>query len=130
MVIYYMQKRCKILIKNFEIVVELKHSKTAEIIWDNLPIKSRTNIWGKEVYFFIPVNVDLETESKDEIELGEIAFWPAGKAIAIGFGKTPASIKNEIKLAAKCNIWGNTKFNLAKLKNIMEGEKVLVEKLI
>ena len=51
-----------------------------------------------------------------------------GKAIAIGFGKTPISVENEIRLADKCNVWGTTSFNLKKLKDVVLGCEVLVEK--
>ena len=51
-----------------------------------------------------------------------------GKAIAIGFGKTPISVENEIRLADKCNVWGTTSFDLKKLKDVVLGCEVLVEK--
>ena len=89
-----MQKKIKICIKNFEIIVRLRNTKTAEIIWDSLPIKSKTQTWGEEVYFFVPVSCELENDSTNLVNLGEIAFWTIGKAIAIGFGKTPVSHKN------------------------------------
>ena len=70
-----------------------------------------------------------EPNAKSIIEFGEIAYWPAGKAIAIGFGKTPISQKDEIRLADDCNIWGETKFNLKKLENIAEGQPIKIEKI-
>ena len=49
---YYMQKKCKICIKNHEIVVSLKNTATAELIWKSLPFSSDINLWGEEVYFY------------------------------------------------------------------------------
>ena len=67
-------------------------------------------------------------KAKEIIQLGEIVYWPTGKVIAIGFGKTPISLGDEIRLASKCNVWANTSFDLKKLVNVRQGEKVLVEK--
>ncbi len=124
-----MKKRCKIIIKKMEILIELYSSETAQKIWDNLPLISKCNTWGNEVYFHTSINSQIEHDAKSEINLGEIAFWPGGKAIAIGFGRTPLSIDNEIKLAADCNVWGFTNFDLKKLKKVNDGDLVRVEKV-
>ena len=113
-----MQKKCKICIKNYEIIVDLNNTETAKKIWDNLPINSNINVWGEEIYFYVSVSAELESDAKEVINFGEIVYWSAGKAIAIGFGKTPISVGNEIRLADKCNVWGKTNFDLKKLKNI------------
>ncbi len=123
-----MQKKCKICIKNYEIIVDLNDTETAEKIWDSLPINSKINVWGEEIYFYVSVSADLANDAKAVINLGEIVYWSAGKAIAIGFGKTPISQGNEIRLADKCNVWGKTNFDLKKLVNINSGCDVLVEK--
>ena len=124
-----MQKKCRITIKNFEILVKFNNSLTAKKIWNSLPIVSTTNIWGNEIYFYTSIHVDLEKDSKDVIDFGEIVYWPSGKAIAIGFGKTPISIKDEIRLASKCNVWGHSKLNLKKLEDVVGGETISVEKV-
>ena len=125
---YYMQKKCKICIKNFEIIVDLKHTETAEKIWDALPIKSNINVWGEEIYFYTSVSSDQEEDAKEVINFGEIVYWSAGKAIAIGFGKTPISEGSEIRLADKCNVWGTTSFDLTKLKNTPINSEISIEK--
>ena len=125
-----MQKKCKISIKKFEIIVILKNSKTANLIWNCLPIYSDIKTWGEEIYFFTNVQAMLEQDALEIMEFGDVAFWPSGKAIAIGFGKTPISIEDEIRLAAKCNVWGKTSFNLKKLKDLKEGDRVTVEKFL
>ena len=125
---YHMLRKCKICIKNFNIFVTLRNTKTSGEIWKSLPITTNVNTWGDEIYFFVPTEAPVEKDSKDIIDFGEIAYWSSGKAIAIGFGKTPASIKDEIRLADKCNIWGDTDFDLKKLKIISQGEKISIER--
>ena len=122
-------KKCKITIDKIIFEVVLFNSPTANKIWNSLPISSNTKNWGKEIYFYTDVVANKESNSKSIIEFGEIAYWPTGKAIAIGFGKTPISKKDEIRLADDCNIWGETKFDLKKLENIAEGQPIKIEKI-
>jgi hypothetical protein len=123
-----MQRKCKICIKNFEINVNLRNTPTAQEIWKNLPIASDINTWGEEVYFYVLISSKTENDAREVVKFGDIAFWPSGKAIAIGFGRTPVSQGDEIRLADKCNIWGTTDFDLKKLIEIKSGEKVMIEK--
>ena len=122
-------KKCKITIDKIIFEVVLFNSPTANKIWNSLPISSNIKTWGKEIYFYTDVVAEKEPNAKSIIELGEIAYWPTGKAIAIGFGKTPISQKDEIRLADDCNIWGETKFDLKKLENIAEGQPIKIEKI-
>ena len=122
-------KKCKITIDKIIFEVVLFDSPTANKIWNSLPLSSNIKTWGKEIYFYTDVVANKEPNAKSIIELGEIAYWPSGKAIAIGFGKTPISQKDEIRLADDCNIWGETKFNLKKLENIAEGQPIKIEKI-
>tara|TARA_B100000900_G_scaffold204878_1_gene173690 strand:+ start:334 stop:708 length:375 start_codon:yes stop_codon:yes gene_type:complete len=123
-----MTKKCKIIIDKINFDISLLNTPTAEIIWKNLPISSSINIWGEEVYFYVDVDSPVESEAKSIIEFGEIAYWPSGKAIAIGFGRTPISKADEIQLADNCNIWAITKFDLKKLKQVKQGCEARIEK--
>ena len=122
-------KKCKITIDKIIFEVVLFNSPTANKIWNSLPISSNIKTWGKEIYFYTDVVANKEPSAKSIIEFGEIAYWPTGKAIAIGFGKTPISQKDEIRLADDCNIWGKTNFDLKKLENIAEGKPIKIEKI-
>ena len=93
------------------------------------PIESVTNTWGKEIYFETGIKVVKEKSAKDIINLGEIAFWVEGSSIAIGFGATPISKVDEIRLVTKANIIGKTKSDLSILEVVNSGEIVIVDRI-
>ena len=113
---------------SFDIINKLRSTPTANVIKSILPCKSIIQTWGEEIYFEIPIHKDLSLDNtaKDVINLGEIAYWKEGKCIAIGYGRTPISHNNEIRLAAKTNIWGDAKLNIKKLKNVKDGDEVII----
>ena len=112
----------------FDIIIKLRSTSTANAIKSILPCKSIIQTWGEEIYFEIPIeeSLDLENDAKDIINVGEIAYWVEGKCIAIGYGKTPISKGNEIKLAARTNIWGDALLNIKELNKIKDGDEVVV----
>ena len=110
-----------------EASASLNNTTSTEALLAVLPVESVAQTWGDEVYFSIPVsNQILEADAKAVVELGELAFWVEGNCIAIGFGPTPISQGDEIRLAACTNIWADTDYELTALKNVRSGELVSV----
>ena len=114
----------RITAENASIAVQTFATATAEAIISACPIEARVNTWGQEVYFFIPVDVPREIGAKSVVDAGELAYWPDGKAIAIGFGPTPISHNFEIRLASPCNIWGRTLDDVTVFAPIGDGAKI------
>ncbi len=121
--------RIRIEVGNVTIDAELLDTPTAHAIARALPIEASALTWGEEVYFDVPVQVATEDKARDVVTPGEIAYWPAGPAIAIGFGRTPISRGNETRLASPCNIFAKALGDVKALKPIRSGAKVRVTSL-
>ena len=105
---------------------ELLGTATAKAVAAALPISSSVLTWGEEVYFDVPLTVAREADARAVITPGEIAFWPQGPAIAIGFGRTPISKGNETRLASPCNVFAKALGSVKVLSKVKTGSKVTV----
>ncbi|CEP66060.1 Cyclophilin-like domain [Moorella glycerini] len=106
------------------VLAELNDSETASKVQAALPITSRVNTWGDEIYFPIPVKAGLEKGATEDMEIGDIAYWPPGHSFCLFFGPTPASIDDKPRAASPVNKIGRILSDPGLLKKVPDGAKV------
>ena len=117
-----------ITVEELTFKADLNESPTAEKIWEALPIEGQANLWGKEIYFEIPVSMPQEANAREEVAIGTIAYWPTGEAFCIFFGPTPVSKGEHPRAYSPVNILGKIVGDLSGLKAVQQGAKVRLQK--
>jgi uncharacterized protein len=117
----------QIRIGSLTIEAELHDTPTAQKIAGALPISTSFNTWGDEIYFSIPVTSDLDDSAREVVELGDLGYWPPGRALCIFFGQTPTSRPGEIRPASAVNIVGKVRGDATQFKQVMHERRVFLE---
>ena len=124
-----MPKKIRIQTGELKAEAELNDSKTAQLIWEALPIEGKINLWGEEIYFSIPVKTGAEQGAREVVSSGELGYWPPGHAFCIFFGPTPASRGDEIRAASAVNIIGKVLSDPKIFLKAKDGAKIILEKI-
>jgi hypothetical protein len=120
-----MGSKIRITAEAIEAEAELNNTRTAQAIWQALPIKARVSLWGDEIYFSIPVNLQLEA-GQEVVSIGDLGYWPDGNAFCIFFGPTPASQRDEIRPASAVTVFGRVVGDARVFKKAAPGTKITV----
>ena len=111
-----------------QVTAQLNDTETARAVISALPIRAAANTWGDEIYFGIPVEAGLE-RGQDIVDMGDLGYWPPGRAFCIFFGPTPASRGDEIRPASAVTVIGKIDGDPAIFKQVHSGAQVTIELL-
>jgi hypothetical protein len=106
---------------------ELNDSPTASAIWEALPIEAKASTWGDEIYFDIGIPAVADA-SQEVVDLGDLGFWPPGRAFCVFFGPTPMSRGDEIRPASAVTVVGRVAGDCRIFKNVRAGTQVRLER--
>lgn len=120
----------KIRIKIGKLILdaELNRTPSAEKVAQIIPYRTGFNTWGDEIYFTVPVKADLDESAREEVEIGDLGYWPTGQAFCIFFGPTPASAHGKIIPASAVNIIGKVTGDATRLKEVSDEREVTLER--
>ncbi len=122
-----MNSKIRIIIGQVSVEAELAATPCARAISGVLPITAKTNEWGDEFYFEVPVHAPLDETATSNVKAGDIGYWPPGDAVAIFFGPTPLSRDETPVPASEVNIIGKITGDTALLKKAKGAPSIMLE---
>ena len=123
------ERKIIISTENLRMEAILVEGSSADIFWNTLPITGRANTWGGEIYFNVNLQMPLDDDASDLVESGDNAFWPPGGAFCIFFGRTPASLGDEVRAASAVNVLGKIDGDEREFRSVASGTEVRLEQL-
>jgi uncharacterized protein len=82
----------RIITERVTLKAVLAVSEASETVYSALPWEGPFQTWGDEIYFEFPVTIPADSTATTRVRIGDIGYWPRGRAIAIFFGPTPISV--------------------------------------
>jgi uncharacterized protein len=105
---------------------ELNDSRAGAAIAAKLPITAKAETWGDEIYFGLPFSAPSD-DPRETVALGDLGYWPPGKAFCIFFGRTPVSQGDEIRPASAVTVVGRITGDPRVFKKVRAGTGVTIE---
>lgn len=118
----------RVLVGDVVLSAELLDTRCARGIAALLPLEAAPNVWGDEFYFEVSLKEELDqTATSDAVEIGDIGYWPPGRALAIFFGPTPASTGSKPVPASAVNLIGRITGDAGLLKRVRRATRMRIE---
>jgi len=120
--------RINIRAGNVALWAEIDETSCGRAFYEALPISAGFNVWGDEFYFEVPLEAELDPTATSKVAVGEIGYWPPGRAIALFFGPTPMSTGDEPVPASDVNIIGRISGDARELRRAAGADNIVIEK--
>jgi len=97
----------------------------ADAVWHALPLEADFSTWGDEIYFATEIEMAESHADRATVDLGDVGYWPPGRALCLFYGPTPMSGPGEIRPASPVAVVGRLAGDLAALKAV-RGRRIRV----
>ena len=115
---------------DISLVAELNVTDTAVSVYKILPLSGTATIWGDEIYFSIPLQLEQAPDARQEVEIGDLGYWPVGNAFCIFYGQTPVSNSERPKAYSPVNVFGHILGDATVLRKVRDGDEIRITKEI
>jgi hypothetical protein len=122
-------EKINISVENLSIEAEMFETPTARKMIEALPLEGSVNVWGDEIYFNIKLQFELEPDARADVEVGDLAYWPAGPAFCIFFGPTPVSTGEQPRAYSPVNVFGRVLGDTGQFKTVSDGAVVKITRV-
>jgi uncharacterized protein len=124
-----MPTRIRFRIEGQDLAGELDDTETARTLAARLPISIRMSRWGDEYYGSLgeALKPPKCRDARDEMSIGELAWWPPGNALCVFFGPTPASRGDEPRAASPVVPVGRLTGDTSSLRKLGPSARATVE---
>lgn len=123
-----MPQKIVIQVAGLKFNAELNDTPSAAAFLARVPLTTRMARWGGEYYGPAGISVTMSKDARTNMEVGELAIWPDGRALCIFFGPTPASKGSAPRAVAPVNPIGRLLDNAAPLQKLGDAVSVVVTK--
>jgi hypothetical protein len=118
-----------IIAGNLRLEGYLSDTPTGRALAEALPLEGEAQRWGDEIYCSVPQVVqELDDAAAVAVQVGDIGYWPPGRALCLFFGLTPSSVPGEIRPASAVNLVGRLSGDPCCLTGVSEGDTLRVER--
>jgi uncharacterized protein involved in tolerance to divalent cations len=114
-----------IAVGDLEVRAWLNGAGAARRLVEALPLASTVSLWGGEMYFPVPVDEKLQN-GRDTVNVGDIAYWPPGKAICVFLGDTPLGNTGVIRPLTPVEVIGRVEAPESLAGRVRRGERITI----
>ena len=120
-------KTITISVEGLTLNAELNTSDTAHQIYEALPLEGSVNLWGDEIYFDIPLSIELDDDARESVNIGDLGYWPSGPAFCIFYGRTPVSTDGLPRAYSPVNVFGKITGDATQLTAVSNGSMIRID---